>query len=110
MHMSSSSFIIVFILSACILYFLSIIYLSKKKNALFGLILPIIFGCISIYYLLKLIIIYNPHPTMKEPIYMTFFGALSVIGFIEFFVAKYHLKNKNNNRMWIIHSLRRNIW
>lgn len=64
-----------------------------------GIILPIIFGCISIYYLLKLIILYNPHPTMKDPIYMTFFGALSVIGFVEFLVAKYCLKNRNNNRM-----------
>ncbi len=100
MHMSSSYYI-VFILSACILYFLSIIYLSKKKNALFGLILPIIFGCISIYNLLKLVFVYNPHPTMKEGIYMTFFGALSVIGLVEFFVAKYCFKNKNNNRMRI---------
>lgn len=99
MHMSSYFIVIIFILSACILYFLSIIYLSKKKNALFGLIFPLLFGYISIYYLLKMKFVYNPHKTMKDPIYMTFFGALSVIGFVVFFVAKYHLKNKNNNRM-----------
>ena len=66
---------------------------------MFGIALPIIFGCISIYYLLKLIFVYNPHPTMKDPIYMIFFGALSVIGFVVFFVVKYRLKNKNKNRM-----------
>lgn len=99
MHISSYYIVIVFVLSAYILYFLSIIFLSKKENAVLGLALPIIFGCVSIYCLIKLISVYNPHKTMKEPIYMTFFGALSVIGFVVFFVAKYRLKNKNNNRM-----------
>jgi len=91
MHIRGTSYLIVFILS-CILYFFGTIYLSKKKNALLGLTLPILFGCISIYYLLKLILVYNPYPTMKEGIYMTFFGALSIVGIIMFFLVKYRSK------------------
>lgn len=92
MHIRGTSYLIVFILSICLLYFLGTIYLSKKKNALLGLTLPILFGCISIYYLLNLILVYNPYPTMKEGIYMTFFGALSIIGIIMFFFVKYRSK------------------
>ena len=92
MHIRGTSYLIVFILSICLLYFLGTIYLSKKKKALLGLTLPLIFGCISIYYLLKLILVYNPYPTMKEGIYMTFFGALSIVGIIIFVLVKYRSK------------------
>lgn len=92
MYIRGTSYLIVFILSICLLYFFGTIYLSKKRNALLGLTLPILFGCISIYYLLKPILVYNPYPTMKEGIYMTFFGALSIVGFIMFFLVKYRSK------------------
>ena len=53
MDTSGSSYLIAFILAICILYFLGVIYLSKKKNNFIGLILPLMFGGISAYYTLK---------------------------------------------------------
>lgn len=80
--------IIIFILAVCF-YFFGVVYLSKKKQIYLGLILPVITLSIAIYNYLKPIYIYNPRPTMKEGIYMTFFGSLSIIGFIIFGIIKY---------------------
>ncbi len=88
MQMSPNSMLVI-ILVICFFYFFSILYLSRQNNPLFGLILPFACLCISIYNLIKLIFIYNPHPTMKEGIYISFFGALSILGIIVFLVAKY---------------------
>ena len=96
MYMRGTSYIIVFILSICLLYFLGIIYLSKRRKTLLGLSLPVIFGCIAIFNFLKPILVHNPYPNMKEPMYMTFFGALSIVGFIIFFFIKYRSKKKSN--------------
>lgn len=37
------------------------------------------------------------YTTMKEGMYMTFFGALSIIGFILFGIIKYMSKRNNDN-------------
>lgn len=94
MYMRGTSYLIVFILGICFFYFLGIIYLSKKRNTWLGLILPLIFGCISIYCLLKPMLVYNPYPTMKEGMYMTFFGVLSIVGFIISFFTRYRSKKE----------------
>ena len=80
--------LVIFVL-AVIFYFIGVVYLSKKEKIYLGLILPVITLAIAIYNYVKPILIYNPRPTMKEGIYMTFFGLLSIIGFILFGIIKF---------------------
>lgn len=88
MYFGSNIFLLS-IISIIVLYFISVIYLSKSRRAYLGLILPIIFAIITLYNYIKPILVHNPYPTMKEGIYMTFFGALSIIGFVIFLIVKY---------------------
>lgn len=84
-------YLVMFMLAIC-LYFIGVVYLSKKEKAYLGLILPVITLSIAIYNYVKPMLIYNPYPTMKEGIYMTFFGMLAIIGFILFGIIKYVFK------------------
>lgn len=93
MQTSLNMFFILFTL-IIISYVISIIILSNKRQIYFGLALPVISLGFALYNLLKPMIIYNPHPTMKEGIYMSFFGALSIIGFIIFGIIKFRSKRK----------------
>lgn len=77
------------------IYFIGIVLLSKSKRAYLGSILPIIFLGISIYNFLKPMLVYNPYPTMREGIYMTFFGGLSIVGFIIFGIVRYRSRRNN---------------
>lgn len=88
MYFYKIGFILIFILAICF-YFIGVVYLSKKEKTYLGLILPLVTLGIAIYNFLKPMLIYNPNPTMKEGIYMTFFGLLSIIGFILFIITKY---------------------
>ena len=72
-----------------IFYFGGILFLTKSKRAYSGLILPGIFTLITLYNYIKPMLIPNPCPTMKEGIYMTFFGVLAIFGFIVFGSIKY---------------------
>lgn len=67
---------------AMILYFGVILFLTRGRRKYLGLILPCIFAFISLYNFVKPKLIPNPYPTMQEGIYMTFFGVLSILGFI----------------------------
>lgn len=98
MQMISSVFLMGLVLFIG-LYFYGVIYLSKKRKLYLGLILPSIFACFAMYNLIKPMVVYNPFPTMKEGIYMTFFGALSLIGYfiliiIKLFQKKYRWNDK----------------
>lgn len=96
MFISPIIFLFYFIISIG-LYFVGIFYLSRKKSLYLGLILPTISLSIAIYNFIKPMIVYNPYPTMKEGMYMTFFGGLSIIGFIMFGIIRYVImRNKNN--------------
>jgi 4-amino-4-deoxy-L-arabinose transferase-like glycosyltransferase len=88
MYFGSNALLIIIIL-VIISYFVAVAYLSKSRRAYLGLVLPIIFAIISLYNYIKPILVYSPYPTMKEGIYMTFFGALSIIGFSIFLIVKY---------------------
>ncbi|NLJ55977.1 MAG: hypothetical protein GX334_02880 [Firmicutes bacterium] len=72
-----------------IFYFGGILILTKGKKAYAGLILPIIFTFITLYHYIKPLLVPNPHPTMKEGIYMTFFGVLAFFGFIVYGAIKH---------------------
>jgi hypothetical protein len=72
-----------------IFYFGGILILTKGKQAYAGLILPVIFTFITLFHYLKPLFITNPHPTMKEGIYMTFFGVLAIFGFIVYGAINY---------------------
>jgi hypothetical protein len=74
---------------AMILYFGGILLLTKGRRMYLGLILPSIFAFIALYNFIKPKLIPNPYPTMQEGIYMTFFGVLSILGFIVFGTIKY---------------------
>ena len=95
MFISPLFFLFYFIMFLSI-YFIGIIFLTKSRRSYLGSILPIIFLGISIYNFLKPILVYNPYPTMKEGMYMTFFGGLSIIGFIIYGIIRY--RNKGNNK------------
>lgn len=86
------------ILSAfIIIYFMAVIYLSRKKLIFWGLAFPAILGDIALYNFLKPMLVNNPYPTMKEGIYMTFFGALSILGFLTFGITRFIYKNKRDD-------------
>lgn len=88
MYFFKIGYLLIFVLAIC-LYFIGVVYLSKKEKVYLGLILPVITLSIAIYNYVKPMLIYNPRPTMKEGIYMAFFGLLSIIGFILFVIIKF---------------------
>ena len=77
------------ILLIIIIYLIAVIYLSRKRQSYLGIILPGFFACVAVYNYLKPILVPNPRPTMKEAMFMIFFGTLSILGFIVFLVVKY---------------------
>ena len=77
-----------------ILYFIAIVYLSKKDRMFWGLVLPAISGDIALYNLIKPMLVHNPNPTMKEGIYMTFYGVMAILGLILFLITRYISRNK----------------
>ena len=89
-----SSVPIIILLTSIIIYFIAVIYLTKKKTIFWGLVLPAILGDIALYNFLKPMLVHNPNPTMKEGIYMTFFGALSILGFLIFGITRFININK----------------
>lgn len=74
------------------IYFMGIVFLSKSRRSYLGSILPLILLGIAIYNFLKPMLVYNPYPTMKEGLFMTFFGGLSIVGFIIFGIIRYRSK------------------
>lgn len=92
-----SSVPLIILIIFIIIYFMAVIYLSRKKLMFWGLALPAILGDIALYNFLKPMIVHNPYPTMKEGIYMTFFGALSILGFFTFVIARFIYKNKSED-------------
>ncbi|NLC02879.1 MAG: hypothetical protein GX787_01200 [Tissierellia bacterium] len=77
-----------------ILYFIAIVYLSKKDGIFWGLVLPAISADIALYNFIKPMVVYNPNPTMKEGIYMTFYGVMAILGLILFLITRYISRNK----------------
>lgn len=90
----ASSAPVIILLICIILYFIVVIYLSKKRTIFWGLVLPAISGDIALYNFLKPMIVPNPYPTMKEGIYMIFFGALSILGLLTFGITRFINRNK----------------
>lgn len=93
MYMVSSASVII-LLTFIILYFIAIVYLSKNRTIFWGLVLPAISGDIALFNYIKPMLVYNPHPTMAEGFYMVFFGVMSILGFIVFFITKFIYRNK----------------
>ena len=86
----------IFILLTCIIiYFIAIIYLTKKRINFWGLVLPAISGDIALYNYIKPMLVYNPHPTMSEGFYMVFFGSMSLLGFIVFGITRFINRDKD---------------
>ncbi len=75
-----------------IFYFSCIYFLTKGKRKYVGVLLPCIFAVIATYYYIKSMLLLNSYPPMQEGIYMTFFGVLSILGFIVFGNINYLLK------------------
>lgn len=93
--MSIASSVPILILLLCIiLYFIAIVYLSKKSVIFWGLVLPAISGDIALYNYIKPMLVYNPYPTMKEGFYMAFFGAMAVLGFMVFGITRFMNRNR----------------
>lgn len=89
-----SNISLIVLLVFIILYFIAVVYLSKKKIFFWGLTLPAISGDIALYNYIKPMLVYNPYPTMKEGMYMTFFGVLSILGFLAFGITRFINRNK----------------
>lgn len=84
----------VFLVLGFVLYFIVVVYFSRKKNILFGLSLPAITFTISLYFVFEPMFISNPPPTMENAIYMQIFGALSLFSFIVFGIVRYRINKK----------------
>lgn len=86
--MSSVSGIVVgMLLLFGVLYTTKIIHGVSKGKLIFTLIYPSITMIIAVYYLIKSIYIHNPHPNMENGIYMLLFGAISIWGYLVYFVT-----------------------
>lgn len=89
--------ILVIFMLFIILYFIAIVYLSRKDGIFWGLALPAISADIALYNLIKPMVIHNPNPTMKEGIYMTFYGIMAILGFILFLIIRYIHRSRRND-------------
>ncbi len=85
---TDGSFLLIGLFIGIVIYFAGVVYLSRKRKVYLGLILPLILAFVASYYFVKPMLIPNPHPTMQEGMYLTFFGALSLAGFIVFGIVK----------------------
>lgn len=88
---------LIILLVFIILYFIAVLYLSKKSTIFWGLVLPAISGDIALYNYIKPMLVYNPYPTMAEGFYMAFFGAMSLLGFIVFGITRFIYRNKTDD-------------
>ncbi len=89
--------ILLIFMVSIILYFIAIVYLSKKDSIIWGLALPAISADIALYNLIKPMVVDNPYPTMKEGIYMTFYGVMALLGLILFLIIRYIHRNRRND-------------
>lgn len=72
-------------------YFLVMVYLSIKKKFYIGMILPGIWLCIALYYIMQPIPVPEPPAKPMVPIesfYILISGSLSIIGFVILFLTK----------------------
>lgn len=77
------------LIMAMIVYFGGIYFLVRGKRKNLGFLLPCILAFIALYNYIKPMLTPNPYPTMQEGIYMTFFGVLSIMGFIVYGTIDY---------------------
>jgi hypothetical protein len=94
METGGSPLIFTVLIFVIILYCGIVVYFANRRQVYLGLIMPSVFALVALYNFLKPLLIPNPYPTMKEALFTTFFGVLSIVGFIVFGINKYLFKNR----------------
>ena len=85
----SDTFLWLLIVAGVILYVVLVNHVVRSRPGLKGLTVPFAFTLLSLYYLMKPLIIPNPYPTMREGMLMTFYGAVALLGYALYGFAKW---------------------
>lgn len=91
----SSESQLLLLLALVALYFIFTIWLAGKGRGYGGFVLPTMSGLYALWNYLKPMLIYNPYPTMREGMYMTFFGALAIVGLVAAIIIRYRKRSRD---------------